>query len=627
MASATRTNRSRMKFPASMLDLHRYQSTAHGHDFDGLSRVVMVRKTDQRTFASTKNGEEPKFETITRETIETFHGNRTERKVTSLEKREGIRKSPDLGFHSSSELIHQNGTGAHSKTTTPKKVSSLKKKQPGAKSPEEFANECLEAHNEYRTKHGVPPLTLSKKLCKISQKWADKIAAKGSLEQSNNTDYGENIYCSWSSAADYQPTGREPVDSWYEESKRHQYGTEPNDLRSGHFTQVIWKETTELGVAYSRGKNGRIYVVANYSPPGNFIGDFAENVPPPIDTSKPYTMSGLPTTPSSKSTPTPRPPSSSSTGAEGDFEVDCLNAHNEYRRMHGVEPLKLNRKMCKYSEEWAKALSIKGQMEHRKNSEYGENIYCSWSSNSNHRINGREAVDQWYSEVKIHVFGREPNNLKSGHFTQVVWRDSRELGVAVAKNRNGQIFVVANYSPPGNFVGSFAENVLPLGGGSKHETKAQAMKTYSLSDFSIEGVRHHNELRKKHNVPELKHNEDLTKYAKEWAEKLAAEDRFYHRPDSKYGENIFYLWSSDPNAKVSPKDVCKSWYDEIKDYSFASEPRAMKAGHFTQMIWKGSTEMGMAMARGRNGKIYVVANYNPRGNIVGQFSANVPRPR
>lgn len=46
---------------------------------------------------------------------------------------------------------------------------------------------------------------------------------------------------------------------------------------------------------------------------------------------------------------------------------------------------------------------------------------------------------------------------------QVVWKDSRELGVAVARSRTGQVFVVANYSPPGNFVGCFAENVPPVG--------------------------------------------------------------------------------------------------------------------------------------------------------------------
>jgi hypothetical protein len=40
------------------MDLNRIPSTTHGHEFhNGLSRVVMVRKTEQRTFASGKNGE------------------------------------------------------------------------------------------------------------------------------------------------------------------------------------------------------------------------------------------------------------------------------------------------------------------------------------------------------------------------------------------------------------------------------------------------------------------------------------------------------------------------------------------------------------------------------------------
>ena len=37
-----------------------------------------------------------------------------------------------------------------------------------------------------------------------------------------------------------------------------------------------------------------------------------------------------------------------------------------------------------------------------------------------------------------------------GHFTQVVWRGSTHVGAAVSPN--GQ-FVVANYSPPGNWMG------------------------------------------------------------------------------------------------------------------------------------------------------------------------------
>lgn len=70
-----------------------------------------------------------------------------------------------------------------------------------------------------------------------------------------------------------------------------------------------------------------------------------------------------------------------------------------------------------------------------------------------------------YEEIKVHSFGVEPNSLQSGHFTQVIWKESQELGVAYAKSRDGKFVVVANYSPPGNVIGSFARNVPPLGGG------------------------------------------------------------------------------------------------------------------------------------------------------------------
>lgn len=70
------------------------------------------------------------------------------------------------------------------------------------------------------------------------------------------------------------------------------------------------------------------------------------------------------------------------------FEEECLKAHNEYRTLHGVEPLKLNKKMCKESQEWAKHLACKGVAEHRKNTPYGENIYLCWSSNPSYTITG-----------------------------------------------------------------------------------------------------------------------------------------------------------------------------------------------------------------------------------------------
>lgn len=72
--------------------------------------------------------------------------------------------------------------------------------------------------------------------------------------------------------------------------------------------------------------------------------------------------------------------------------------------------------LCKYAEEWANYLSVKGLLEHRPSSPYGENLFCSWTSLPNHRIEGREPVDSWYEEIKFHPFGREPTTLKSGEY-------------------------------------------------------------------------------------------------------------------------------------------------------------------------------------------------------------------
>lgn len=49
-------------------------------------------------------------------------------------------------------------------------------------------------------------------------------------------------------------------------------------------------------------------------------------------------------------------------------------------------------------------------------------------------------------------------------------------------------------------------------------------------------------------------------------------------------------------------------------------------GHFTQVVWKGSREIGVGKARSKDGKILVVANYRPAGNVIGRFSENVPAP-
>uniref|UniRef100_A0A1Q3FQL7 Putative cysteine-rich secretory protein-2 n=1 Tax=Culex tarsalis TaxID=7177 RepID=A0A1Q3FQL7_CULTA len=151
------------------------------------------------------------------------------------------------------------------------------------------------------------------------------------------------------------------------------------------------------------------------------------------------------TTPSSTSTPS------------SSFEQTVLDEHNRLRARHSAQPLKLNPAISRYAQEWAQNLAARNTMQHRSNNRYGENLYACFGKAN---VTGEDAVRSWYDEIKYYKFGQpSPGNFSQvGHFTQVVWKESRELGVGMARNGNN-VYIVCNYDPPGNFMGKYASNV------------------------------------------------------------------------------------------------------------------------------------------------------------------------
>ncbi|RVE68707.1 hypothetical protein OJAV_G00094300 [Oryzias javanicus] len=144
---------------------------------------------------------------------------------------------------------------------------------------EKFKQEFLEAHNTYRAEHGVQPLTYNKELCDKAQEWADQCLQKNLLSHSN-TDDGENVFYK-SGYPQVTITGKDAVGSWYSEIKDYNFEKPGFTSGTGHFTQVVWKNSKELGVGMATdGKTA--FVVGQYRPPGNFTnkGAFEENVQP-----------------------------------------------------------------------------------------------------------------------------------------------------------------------------------------------------------------------------------------------------------------------------------------------------------------------------------------------------------
>uniref|UniRef100_A0A803J2F5 SCP domain-containing protein n=1 Tax=Xenopus tropicalis TaxID=8364 RepID=A0A803J2F5_XENTR len=134
------------------------------------------------------------------------------------------------------------------------------------------------------------------------------------------------------------------------------------------------------------------------------------------------------------------------------FQTQFLEAHNKYRKKHNVPPMRLNAELSKSAQTWANHLLSINKMQH--SGAGGENLYYSYSSR------GNVAVDAWYNEVKDYDYNKPGFKAATGHFTQVVWKDSKELGVGVATDGKGTFYVVGRYSPPGNVIGQFQENVL-----------------------------------------------------------------------------------------------------------------------------------------------------------------------
>ena len=90
---------------------------------------------------------------------------------------------------------------------------------------------------------------------------------------SGSATYGENLclgYATWQGC----------VDAWLGEESSYNYGAPGFSEATGHFTQCVWKATAGVGCA-KKDCPGGVLMSCNYSPPGNVIGQFQQNVLPP----------------------------------------------------------------------------------------------------------------------------------------------------------------------------------------------------------------------------------------------------------------------------------------------------------------------------------------------------------
>ena len=88
------------------------------------------------------------------------------------------------------------------------------------------------------------------------------------------------------------------------------------------------------------------------------------------------------------------------------------------------------------------------------------------------------------------------------------------------------------------------------------------------------------------------------------------------------GQSLSDVVSHELVCRSGGEESTRAWYTEIDNYDFTHGVFSHETGHFTQLVWKGSQEVGFATAKSPS-MYYTVAMYFPAGNVAGQFTQNV----
>lgn len=136
----------------------------------------------------------------------------------------------------------------------------------------DFKNAVLNGTNTYRAQHNATAVTWNQSLADYAGKWGNVCIFKHS-----GGPYSENL------ASGY-PNATAAVAAWGDERTHYNFAAAQFSETTGHFTQLVWKSTTSTGCSATNcedkgdGSAPGWFVVCEYYPPGNVIGEFKQNV-------------------------------------------------------------------------------------------------------------------------------------------------------------------------------------------------------------------------------------------------------------------------------------------------------------------------------------------------------------
>lgn len=136
------------------------------------------------------------------------------------------------------------------------------------------------AHNALRSKMGFPSLKWSDQLAYMARKRAVYLVGTSCRLMQSRSGYEENLYKASPTTSSngtrkmQNISEQDVVNTWADEAKSYSYAG--NSCRGagacGNYTQIIWRDTTEVGCGMAVCTDNAQIWVCNYSPAGNVIG-------------------------------------------------------------------------------------------------------------------------------------------------------------------------------------------------------------------------------------------------------------------------------------------------------------------------------------------------------------------
>lgn len=220
------------------------------------------------------------------------HKHHKEHKATSTESAKKSHKTSSTGSKKSSTTSGKKSTA----TGEQKSAATSYKKQEEDKTPSTsssstksaststsradstISSAAVEAHNAERSKYGESDLEWDDALAKTAATWA-----AGCVFEHSGSKFGaigENLAVGAGSGwSDKVEATKQGIKLWADESSK--YTGDYSDA-SGHWTQMVWKDTTKVGCAVQTCAAGTIFdaessfLVCQYSPQGNILGEVSD---------------------------------------------------------------------------------------------------------------------------------------------------------------------------------------------------------------------------------------------------------------------------------------------------------------------------------------------------------------